>query len=177
MNIKKDCLISGYTRNNPRDLDPCPLADSRGKSMWTPWNGTSFRQLIEENMRLQSCCHLNYINTNKQTNGEKKVEVVITVLNLWCRFLIAWGKKKEIFYRCHNSLPNRASSLCTSSCTYQMHLTLWGHQYEPDVVQHLVPVSVLDGSTLTFDGFSFVCVCVYGSRGSSFIFFLLFVMG
>lgn len=46
LNRKKDCLISGYTRDNLRDVDACPLADSRGKSMWTPWNGTSFRQMI-----------------------------------------------------------------------------------------------------------------------------------
>ncbi len=46
LNRNTDCLLSEYTGDNLQDLNPSPLADSQGKSMWTPWNGTSFWQPI-----------------------------------------------------------------------------------------------------------------------------------
>lgn len=148
MSRNNDCLLNG----NLRDGNPSPPDDSRRKRLWTPWNGTSFWQqyCLEENTRLQSFRSWNDYNPYEQTQVYS-----FTVLKLWRRFLIR-----------HNSLPNRPSFLCTSSCTYRMHLTLWGHH--PDVVKHLV--SALDG----FDEFAF------GAKGSSPIFFLLYkrlVMG
>lgn len=141
---------------------PLPPMTAEGKDcehheMELPFGSSTASKKIQDFNRFRSW---NDYNPYEQTQVYS-----FTVLKLWWRFLIACGGN-EIFHRRHNSLPNRPSFLCTSSCTYRMHLTLWGHH--PDVVKQ--SVSALDG----FDEFA------YGAKGSSPIFFLLYkrlVMG
>lgn len=150
-------------RDNHRDRDPSITAEGKDcehHEMELP-SGSIYR--LEENMRLFAL-EMTATRTNKQRE-KSLLEIVEFVMNIF-HCLGA----KEIFNRCYNRLPNRPSFLCTSSCTYQMHLTLRGHH--PDVVKHFVSVSALDGFTMTFDGFSFTCA--YDPKWSTLIFFLLF---